>query len=347
MQVLDTPPLRPEAADLATAAPGASSPNPGSPADLAGDPPGGEAAERCPNCEAERAGPYCQGCGQHHLEGRITLRLLWRGFAERFLKLERGLMGTFLAVLVRPGVVAREYVQGKRARYLNPLSYLFLGAALTLLLMPLMYGSDGGAMFDDESFAQMTELGAALRGVDMAEMEPARQAYMEDVLEQIMPLYMERLMETMRTLNAVFALVAALILAAFFRLFFGGAPKGYTYAETTVAALFAVAQYYVLIVPFGLLSLLVPNAMWVYTGVGFVLFGAYAVWTALGFYGRSWGTAALALVSYLGTYVTYTVFVMVIGAGIATYGMRGEAREIAHDLAIEHGIHEHVEGEEH
>ncbi|HMB90182.1 MAG TPA: hypothetical protein VKP65_05000 [Rhodothermales bacterium] len=45
--------------------------------------------ETCPNCGAERVGEYCQGCGQHYLRRRLTLRILWREFAERFFKLEQ------------------------------------------------------------------------------------------------------------------------------------------------------------------------------------------------------------------------------------------------------------------
>ena len=56
----------------------------------------------CPCCEAARAGAYCHGCGQHYLDGPITLRLLARQFAERFLKLERGLSGRSSPCLAVP-----------------------------------------------------------------------------------------------------------------------------------------------------------------------------------------------------------------------------------------------------
>ena len=96
------------------------------------DPTGG-----CLDCGAPRLGDYCHGCGQRHADDRLTLRSVWRDFAERFLKWERGLPATVRMALLDPGRLAREYVAGRRRRYVNPVSFLILGATVAVLLIPL------------------------------------------------------------------------------------------------------------------------------------------------------------------------------------------------------------------
>lgn len=88
----------------------------------------------CANCGADRLGEYCHDCGQHYLEGRLSGRLLWREFAQRFLKLERGLGRTMVGLTRSPGRVARDYISGRRRTYVNPISYFLIGTAATLLV---------------------------------------------------------------------------------------------------------------------------------------------------------------------------------------------------------------------
>ena len=92
----------------------------------------------CLNCGAQRIGEFCHDCGQHFLDGRLTLRRLWDDFAVRFFKMERGLLLTLRVMLLNPGRVIRHYVDGQRRRYVNPFTYLFFGAALSLLSFTLL-----------------------------------------------------------------------------------------------------------------------------------------------------------------------------------------------------------------
>ena len=90
--------------------------------------------ETCPNCGAERVGEYCQGCGQHYLRRRLTLRILWQEFTERFFKLERGLLRTMREMTTDPGGMIARYVAGQRRSYLNPFSYVVISSILAVLV---------------------------------------------------------------------------------------------------------------------------------------------------------------------------------------------------------------------
>lgn len=93
------------------------------------------AEETCPNCGAQRLGDYCQDCGQHYLRRRLTMKLLWREFTERFLKLERGLLRTVREMTFDPAGLISRYVGGQRRSYLNPFSYLVLSSVLLVIVI--------------------------------------------------------------------------------------------------------------------------------------------------------------------------------------------------------------------
>lgn len=88
----------------------------------------------CANCKAPRMGEYCYQCGQHFLEGRLTIRRLVRDFLVRKLGLEGGLLRTVVDLTIRPATMIRDYVNGRRQRYTNPVAYLLLVAGLYVLL---------------------------------------------------------------------------------------------------------------------------------------------------------------------------------------------------------------------
>lgn len=79
----------------------------------------------CPNCGTKVTGRYCSNCGQHahpnrKLTGVITefLHGLWNFDTKAW--------RTVPMLVVRPGTLTRNYVYGKRARYLAPLTmFLF------------------------------------------------------------------------------------------------------------------------------------------------------------------------------------------------------------------------------
>jgi hypothetical protein len=95
------------------------------------------AHEACQNCGALRRGEYCHDCGQHFLQGRLTVRgLLWE-FTARKLSLEGGLIHTFVDLSSRPGAMIRDYVRGRRQSYTHPVAYLLISTTLSAFMVPL------------------------------------------------------------------------------------------------------------------------------------------------------------------------------------------------------------------
>lgn len=272
----------------------------------------------CANCGAERLGDFCHTCGQHYLETRLTLPLLWREFAQRFLKLERGLGRTFIGMTRSPGRVARDYVAGRRRTYVNPLSYLLLGAAVSLLLMPLYSSPDHflGDGANSSMFEQSLEVGFELRGRSFDDLTPEKRAR----LEAFMEVYIVELFGAIKQLNSVLSLVLAVLMALCLKLLFGGSRTTFTLAETLVLTLFVCGQY--LLLASLLMSAVAPLGPAVTTGLGLLPFIALVVAGTVGFYGRSWGNAALGLLTAVVSYTGYVVVLMATAAPLAIYRAR-------------------------
>jgi hypothetical protein len=101
----------------------------------------------CVTCGAARAGPFCSQCGQRSLAGRHTLR----GFAAGALRRAIGDDGAFLTakeLAVRPGDVIRNYLAGQTVRYVNPVTYFLLAAALFTIVGRSVSGSTGASDSD-------------------------------------------------------------------------------------------------------------------------------------------------------------------------------------------------------
>src|SRR5215218_4083043 len=89
---------------------------------------------QCLNCGADLAGPFCAHCGQRDVPPYPSVRELavdafWElsGWDGRF-------MSTVRALINHPGMLTREFLEGRRARYLSPLR-LYLLASLVYFVL--------------------------------------------------------------------------------------------------------------------------------------------------------------------------------------------------------------------
>lgn len=278
----------------------------------------GLAPATCANCDAERLGDYCQSCGQHYLDDRLTLRLLWREFAQRFLKMERGLGRTLVGLTRSPGRVAREYVTGRRRTYVNPLSYLLLGAAVSLLLMPLYSSPDHylGDGANSSMFEQSLEIGFELRGRSLDDLTPEKRARIDAFME----VYVVELFGAIKQLNSALSLILAALMALCLKLLFGGSRTTFTLAETLVLTLFVCGQY--LLLASLLMSAVASLGPAITTALGLLPFVALVIAGTVGFYGWSWGNAALGLLTAVVSYSGYIVVLMATAAPLAIYRAR-------------------------
>jgi hypothetical protein len=241
----------------------------------------------CQNCGAGQVGPYCHLCGQAFAQGRLSLRRIAGLIVAEATDLDRSLLLTVRRMTVAPGNVIREYVAGRRQRYLSPLKYLVMGVALSLLVWTLLGGDLVAAMkamvarsFDSYTFLSPAE----------------RQRLAAWQIDFVIPYQAQ--------ISVFLCLPFALLTRLFFR------KSGYNLAEHLVFALFASAQVYIVdsVVMLALIGL--KRSVETHTLVTCLIFGAVFVQAALGFFGPRFGTAVKALVALILSYCLLFVGLM-------------------------------------
>ena len=94
-----------------------------------------ELPDACPNCDAPVHGPYCAQCGQETVHEMPTLREFAHEYLHHYVAAEGKLVPTVRMLLLKPGQLTIEYLQGRRRRYVKPLSlYVTVSFVFFLLL---------------------------------------------------------------------------------------------------------------------------------------------------------------------------------------------------------------------
>ncbi len=90
--------------------------------------------QACLNCGAVLHGTFCSTCGQRVVPPRPSLReLLGEAFAE-FSGWDGKLATTLRLLVIRPGQLTVDFLEGKRARYITPLR-LYLSVSLVYFVL--------------------------------------------------------------------------------------------------------------------------------------------------------------------------------------------------------------------
>ena len=95
-------------------------------------------AARCLNCDAPLGGQHCHDCGQLHRRPRLDVNDLAHDAFDNLVGLDTKVWRTMRDLTLRPGQAALAYVNGHRARYINPLKYLVFAVALLFVVIGIV-----------------------------------------------------------------------------------------------------------------------------------------------------------------------------------------------------------------
>ena len=102
-------------------------------------PPQSQAASNpCLNCGTNIQLTYCPECGQREIDSDPTLREFAHELAEEFLHWDGKLFRTFRLLVTRPGELTREYLAGRRVRYVSPLRVYLTCSVLFFFLAAVL-----------------------------------------------------------------------------------------------------------------------------------------------------------------------------------------------------------------
>lgn len=94
----------------------------------------------CLNCGAEIQHQFCPHCGQKKDVEKINWHCIVHETAHFFTHIEKGFLNTSFQLLIRPGRVIREYLEGKRKKYHKPVSFFLIWAAIRLITYSAVSG---------------------------------------------------------------------------------------------------------------------------------------------------------------------------------------------------------------
>ncbi|HCD51966.1 MAG TPA: hypothetical protein DEQ34_05940 [Balneolaceae bacterium] len=99
-----------------------------------------EQTNTCLNCGSAEVQNYCPVCGQKAQPTRLPLKLFFHDAIESLFNIDNRWLKTLRDLFIKPGKVTREYIEGKRARYLPPLR-IYISISIIYFLAVQFYDS--------------------------------------------------------------------------------------------------------------------------------------------------------------------------------------------------------------
>jgi hypothetical protein len=126
----------------------------------------------CLNCGTELRGQYCGQCGQRASSRLISLWELTRDAFGDLLELDSRLWRTLLPLLSRPGKLTKDYLEGRRARYMPPFRMYLVLSVVFFVVAFFDPRDDLSLLFEPEARPTAEEerdKARAMEGLDEAE----------------------------------------------------------------------------------------------------------------------------------------------------------------------------------
>lgn len=96
----------------------------------------------CLNCGAELAGNYCHACGQKSTAHHLGLHDVAHDAMHEFLHLDGKILQTMRLLLFRPGQLTKDFIEGKRVRYVSPIRLYLTWSVIFFALSTLAPARD-------------------------------------------------------------------------------------------------------------------------------------------------------------------------------------------------------------
>lgn len=137
-------------------------------ATIAADENSPKALDACPNCDRVMVGEYCAGCGQKRIDHQeFALRHFFGHLVHEFTHLDSNkIFRTFWHLISKPGLLAREYLDGRKGKYINPIRVYLTVSALYFLFAWGALGTAVGGGIEDTATRPSFVAVANRKGVD-------------------------------------------------------------------------------------------------------------------------------------------------------------------------------------
>ncbi len=128
-------------------------------------------ATKCPNCGTSLSAKanYCPTCGQENHELNLPLGHLLYEFVEGIFHFDTKFYNTAKAIFTRPGLITRDFLDGRRARYVPPARlYIFVSVVFFFLIGKFVdYRMEKAHETEGETSGSSTDLRVTLSMKDL------------------------------------------------------------------------------------------------------------------------------------------------------------------------------------
>ena len=121
----------------------------------------GDAALHCLNCSTPLRGQYCGHCGQRSRSRLISLWELIRDAFGDLFELDSRLWQTVVPLLLRPGRLTHDYLQGRRARFMPPFRMYLVMSVIFFVVAFFDPREEFGLFFEPATDAELSASGDA------------------------------------------------------------------------------------------------------------------------------------------------------------------------------------------
>lgn len=119
-------------------------------ADVSSPTTGRSPEDQCENCGALLEGPYCSQCGQKAADRIVPIWHMINEALEAVFELDLRVIYTFPKFLFMPGRLTKEYINGRRKRYIRPFRLYLFATFLLFTVLALTTGQGFRFPFNPE-----------------------------------------------------------------------------------------------------------------------------------------------------------------------------------------------------
>lgn len=131
----------------------------------------------CTNCHEPITGDYCSSCGQKRFSpDNLSLSRFIRDFAKELFSFDNRLLRSLRPLLFQPGVLTRDYIDGKQKQFIRPVSlfvfvnlfFFFVGYKIGLMNWSILTsnGEQGRTMIEERANVKGLEVQEYVKELD-------------------------------------------------------------------------------------------------------------------------------------------------------------------------------------
>ena len=122
----------------------------------------GPLEDQCENCGALLQGPYCSQCGQKAADRIVPIWHMINEALEAVIELDMRVLYTLPKFLFLPGRLTKEYINGRRKRYIRPFRLYLFSTFLLFAVIAFTTTGNFGFVLDPQGMARFNPPNTAI-----------------------------------------------------------------------------------------------------------------------------------------------------------------------------------------